>query len=191
MYCLCYILEYIYIVHVAKRHTRPVFAFNMQIPDQVECLVVFACWKQTQDVCVSLLFVQYRYLFQYATQNSTCTRQNTLYFIILKLIPIYIHWFRKYMYVIRSFKSYSFHQTRLAQSVEHQTWIQRVVGSSPTVGKNFSFCIFSLSMRSWQVIWSRANEIKHDVHPRYIHVGAKREWPFKSKMAAVLVPSIR
>ena len=30
---------------------------NMQIPDQVECLVVFACRKQTQDLCVSLLLI--------------------------------------------------------------------------------------------------------------------------------------
>ena len=29
------------------------------------------------------------------------------------------------------------HQARLAQSVEHQTWNQRVVGSSPTVDNEF------------------------------------------------------
>ena len=40
---LCYILEYIYIVQIAKRRISPVLAFNMQIPDQVECLVVVAC----------------------------------------------------------------------------------------------------------------------------------------------------
>ena len=28
-------------------------------------------------------------IFQYVTQNSTCTRQNTLYFIIFELIPMY------------------------------------------------------------------------------------------------------
>ena len=39
----------------------------------------------------------------------------------------------------------SIQQARLAQSVEHQTSNIRVVGSSPTVGKNFSFCILSLS----------------------------------------------
>ena len=41
---IMYILEYIYIVQIAKRRilVSPVFAFNMQIPDQVECLVVFA-----------------------------------------------------------------------------------------------------------------------------------------------------
>ena len=87
---LYYILEYIYIVQIAKRRINPVFAFKMQIRDQLECLVVFACCKQTQDLCVSLLFVQYRYIyiFKYVTQNSTFTRQNTLSFIILKLIPM-------------------------------------------------------------------------------------------------------
>ena len=54
------------------------------------------------------------------------------------------------------------------KSVEHQTWNLSVVGSSPTVGKNFSLFILSLTTRSWQVDWSHANEIKHDVHPRYI-----------------------
>ena len=38
-------------------------------------------------------------------------------------------------------------QDRLAQSVEHQTSNLRAVGSSPTVSKNFSFCILSLSTR--------------------------------------------
>ena len=68
---------------------------------------------------------------------------------------------------------YSIQQARLAQSVGHRTSNPRVVGSSPTVGKNFSFCISSLSTRSRQVVWSHANEIKHDLHPRYI--GAYRE----------------
>ena len=62
----------------------------------------------------------------------------------------------------------SIHQARLAQSVEHLTWNQRFVGSSPTVERKFSFCILSFPTRSWQVDWFHANEIKHDVHPRYI-----------------------
>ena len=67
----------------------PVLAFNVDIPYQVECLAVFACWKQAQDLCVSLLFVQHLYIFQYVTQNSTFTRQTTLSFIILILIIMY------------------------------------------------------------------------------------------------------
>ena len=51
-----------------------------------------------------------------------------------------------------------------AQSIKHQTgW-----GSSPTVGKNVSFCILSLSTHSWKVNCSHTYEIKHDVHTRYI-----------------------
>ena len=42
----------------------------------------------------------------------------------------------------------SIQQARLAQSIEHHTSNLRVVGSSPTVGKTFSFCILSLSTRS-------------------------------------------
>ena len=72
------------------------------------------------------------------------------------------------MYVYRSFKKDSFHQARLSQSVEHWTTNLKVVGSSLTVCKNVSFRILSISMRSWQVDWSNANEIKHDIPPRYI-----------------------
>ena len=73
-------------VRLTKRGISPVLAFNMQIPDQVECLAVFACGKQAQDLCVSLLFVKHLCIFQYVTLNSTFTRQNTLSFILLVLI---------------------------------------------------------------------------------------------------------
>ena len=39
----------------------------------------------------------------------------------------------------------SIHQTRLAQSVEHQTLNRRVVGSNPTVDKNFFILYFVAS----------------------------------------------
>ena len=160
---------YIYIVQIAKNAQVMCLlsTCKCQITDPVECLVVFARLKQTQDLCVSLLFVQYRYILQYITQNGTFTRQNTLSFIILKLIPVYtleleVHVCNKVI-LIDSFK-----QAGLAQWVEHQTSDLRVVGWSSTVGKNFSFCNMSLSTRSWQVNWSHTNEIKHDVHLRYI-----------------------
>ena len=66
---LCNILEYSYIVQIAKRRTSHVFAFNMQntgiLPD-----LEFACWKQTHDLCVPLLFVQYIYI-QICNTNHT------------------------------------------------------------------------------------------------------------------------
>ena len=77
-----------YILQITKRRIGPVLAFNVQIPDQVGCLAVFACCKQAHDLCVSLLFVQHLYIFQYVTQNSTFTRQNTLSFIILVITCI-------------------------------------------------------------------------------------------------------
>ena len=46
------------------------------------------------------------------------------------------------------FNRTTFTKARVAQSVEHQDTNLKVVGSSPTVGKIFSFCILS---RSWQV----------------------------------------
>ena len=55
---------------------------------------------------------------------------------------------------------------RLAQSLEQRATNLKAVGSSPSVGKNFSFCILSLSTRSWQIDWSYTNEIKHDIYPR-------------------------
>ena len=39
------ILEYSFIVQLGKRRTSPVFAFNMQIPDQVECFILFCMLK--------------------------------------------------------------------------------------------------------------------------------------------------
>ena len=40
----------------------------------------------------------------------------------------------------------------------------KIVESSPTVEKNYSFCIFLLSTCSSQVDWVYANEIKHEIH---------------------------
>ena len=54
----------------------------------------------------------------------------------------------------------------VAQSKEHQARNLKVVGSSPTVGNHFSFCILSLSTRSLQVDWFHMNKIKHDIHLR-------------------------
>ena len=78
-------------------------------------------------LCVSSLFVQYLNIFQYVTQNSTFTRQNTLSIILVLITMQCIHLYREYMYVIRSFKWTAFN--KLAQSVEQQTWDLRIVGS--------------------------------------------------------------
>ena len=61
----------------------------------------------------------------------------------------------------------AFNKVRV-ESVEYRTTDLMAVGSNPTVDKNVSFCILSLSTRTWQVDWSHTNEIKRDAHPRYI-----------------------
>ena len=59
------------------------------------------------------------------------------------------------------------HQARVFQSDEPLATNLTVVGSNPTVGKTFSFCIFTLFVLSSQVDRSHTNEIKHVIHPRY------------------------
>ena len=105
-------------------------------------------------------------IFQNVTQNITLTRQITLYFIVHVLITRYtlllgVHVCDKVIQMDR------IQQARLAQSVEHKTRNLRVVGTSPTVIKDFSFSILFLPTRSWRY-WFHANEVRHDVHPRYI-----------------------
>ena len=57
------------------------------LPDLVPCLVVH--FESKHRTCASLCYFSNIDIFQSATQNSTCTRQNTLYFIILELIPMH------------------------------------------------------------------------------------------------------
>ena len=157
---------------------RPSPAFNMQIQDQVEWPnilpdLVFACWKQTQDLCVSLLFVQhktvhvqdkirstssfsnlYQCMHEWEIEwdwllNVTCNDISVTYVTAHRCAGgLKNNWYRKQIcHLNRTVVT----TARVAQSVEHQTSNLRVVGSSPIVGKNFSFCILSLSTRSWQV----------------------------------------
>ena len=50
---LCYIFEYSYYVQRAKRCKSSVFAFHLQIPDQLESLIVFCMLKaNTGLVCL-------------------------------------------------------------------------------------------------------------------------------------------
>ena len=70
LFCARYCPEYIYIVLVEEWHkscmrklTRPII-----LPD-----LVFACWKQTQDVLVSYYLYDID-IFQHVTQNNTFTR---------------------------------------------------------------------------------------------------------------------
>ena len=71
-----------------------VFAFNTQntTKHSTWCDRVFwSCFESKHRTCASLNYLSIIDTFPYVTQNSSCTRQNTLYFImiIVELIPIY------------------------------------------------------------------------------------------------------
>ena len=57
---LCYILEYIYIVQIAKRRKSCV-CFQYANTRSSRMFSRVCMLKQKHDLCVSLLFVQYRY----------------------------------------------------------------------------------------------------------------------------------
>ena len=101
-------------------------------------------------------------ILQYVTQNSTCRRQNTLYFIILELISMYTLVSEVHVCYTGHLNKTTFIKAQVAQSVDNRTANLRIVSSSLTVGKLF------LSTRFCQVGWFNTNEIKHNVHPRYI-----------------------
>ena len=145
-------------------------AFSMQIPDQVECLVVFHMSKVNTGlvhlfaICTIQIYsnLQMQKYIQYS-RNSTFTRQNTLFSIILECMPMYTLIFEVHV-CIKTISIIAFNTVRVAQSTEHRTTDLRAMG------KNFSFCNLSLSTRTWQVDWSHSNEINHDVHSTYMNL---------------------
>ena len=84
MYWLFYILEYIYIVQLAKRRISPVFSFNMQIPNQGEHCRIFrrVCVLKTNTGLVCLFSIctintkQYIYKTKYALRHHSQTFKN-------------------------------------------------------------------------------------------------------------------
>ena len=111
---------------------------------------------------------QYMYKTKYALIHHSRTYTN-----------VYIGIWSTYIYVKSHFNRKAFIKARATQSVEYRATNLKVVGSSPTVSKNFSFCILSLSMRSWQVNWSHKKEIKA-WHSSEV-IGAQRELSFERK----------
>ena len=94
---LCYIFEYSYYVQRAKRCKSPVFAFNLQIPDQLECLIVFCMLKaNTWLVCLFAICTIYVYSNMYNKvvhlQDEICSTSS--FSNLFQCIRLY----RKYMY---------------------------------------------------------------------------------------------
>ena len=69
--------------------------------DQTFYLIWYLHVESKHRTCASLCYLYNIAIFKYVTQNSTFTRQNTLHFIILELIPMCtcIYWYRKHMFV--------------------------------------------------------------------------------------------
>ena len=74
---ICFVMYILYVF---------IFVYNIHICTHTTGSI--CCRKQTQDLC-AIRYLSNIDIFQFVTQNSTCTRQNTLYFIILELIPMY------------------------------------------------------------------------------------------------------
>ena len=55
----------------------------------IECLTVFCMLKANTGLVCLLCYVSNINIFQYVTHNQSCTRHNTLHFIIPELIPMY------------------------------------------------------------------------------------------------------
>ena len=92
-------------------------------------------FKGTQELCVSLLFVQYKYIpirstkqHMYKTKYALLHHSRTNY--------VYIGIGNICMYK-RHFNRKAFIRAQKAHSVEHQATNLKVFGSSPTVSNNF------------------------------------------------------
>ena len=89
---LCYILECMYILQITRGRIGPVLAFNVQIPDQVECLAVFACWKQAQDLCLFAICTKFIYIpicntkqYIYQTKYAVLDHSRTYNYVYISM----------------------------------------------------------------------------------------------------------
>ena len=81
------------------------------------CQTVYLIWylhvESKHRTYASLCYLYNIDIFQFVTQNRTFTRQITLcliIFVILTIYTLFIHYYWKYMYVIRSFKYSAFNK---------------------------------------------------------------------------------
>ena len=91
-----------------------------------------------------------------------------------------MHWYREYIYVIRSFKWIAFTKPGQLSRQSIRLGIEGLRVRVPLWTRNFSFCILSLPTRSWQADWSHANEIPSMTSIRGIQVHREKV-NFKSR----------
>ena len=168
MYCfVLHIGIYINVVQIAKRHTSPVLASNMQTRPNNLSDMAYARWKQAQDLCVSLLFVKYTYIpicntkqYIYKTDYAILHPSGTYNIVNIGIGSICMWW----GHLNGQHSPSPASSVSRASDLESKGLWVRV----PLWTRNFSFWILSLPTCSWHVDWPHANEIKHDVHPSYI-----------------------
>ena len=79
-----------YVKHALNvRYKKSCVCFQHAKPNQAFYLVCCLHVESIHRICASLCYLCNIAIFQYVTQNSTFTRQNTIHFIIFELIPIY------------------------------------------------------------------------------------------------------
>ena len=72
------------------------------------------------------------------------------------------------MYTFRSFKQYSFPLSQVSSVGRASDFRPQDCGLKSHCEQEFLILHFLLLMHSLQVDWDHTNEIKHDIHPRYI-----------------------
>ena len=86
---LCNLLENIYIVQIAKRRTRPV-SFQHANTFNYSTLSVICTLKHIQDLCVSLLFAQYRYTYIAICNTKQYIYKTYMYNSLQQYVHIYV-----------------------------------------------------------------------------------------------------
>ena len=102
---LCYILEYSYIVQIAKRRTRPVFAFNMQNTIKHSTWSGICMLKANSGLVrlfafltlkTNLIFTELREGFHWAFATGEVCQQGTLTLPDTKFRPVFMTLIRVY-----------------------------------------------------------------------------------------------
>ena len=118
--------------------------------------IVFFVWKiseldkQQKEAVVTYLFTTWK------------TPPNTL----PDLVHVRVKLLFKTILHKGHFKTRAFINPRLAQSGESLTMHLKVVGSNPTLCKNFFVLNLSFAMPTSQLYWANKNGIKQDIHQR-------------------------
>ena len=102
------------------------------------------CILKVNRTCASFFYLYNIDIFQFSTQKRTFTYMYQTKYVLRHQsrtnTNVYIGIGRIYMF-ISHLSSTAFNKACIAQFVDHQTSDRSALGTSPTLDKNFSFCI--------------------------------------------------